>query len=356
MNVPIRSGLLPALSVRPDMTPFWRTTAELPFDEAADLLIRDHRDDGVIEDRPLLDLRTWVVCPRGGEFAVSPLGGTGEKLPLRSTAFAGLATRLGAPAEFVRDRLPAELQLALLNYLLASQGRPLPTQLRLRGGEVTALVSDRYAALSPEQFVEGIRSALVARGVLDSVRVRGVATGTTDVLRLVLPSESREVQVGDVTAAGLDISTSCFGKSAVHVTGMLYRLVCANGLRVPERMGKLSFRHVGETARIQAALRDAIPTALFHAQGLFNLWQSAVAYQVRDLEKTIERMRLLTQAERELVTAEVKKETGKRELPESTSAYNLVNAMTAAAQQAEPARRLELESIAGEAMLRWVEA
>lgn len=356
MNKPISSGLLPALRVRPDMKPLWRSTEELPFDEAAEILVRAHESDGAAVDRPLLDLRTWVVCSNSGEFALSPLGGSGERLPLRSTALSNLTTKLGAPADFIRDRLPAELQLALLNYLLASQPRPVPSQLRLRGGEITALVSDRYAALSPEEFVEGIRSALVARGVLDSVRVRGVATGTTDVLRLVLPSESRAIEVGDVTAVGLDISTSCFGKSAVHVTGLLYRLVCKNGLRVPERMGRSSFRHVGETARIQAALRDAIPTALVHASGLFRCWQNAVNCQVREVEQTIERMRLLTQAERELVTAEVKKETGRAELPESVTAYGLVNAMTAAAQMAEPARRLELESIAGESLLRWVEA
>jgi hypothetical protein len=41
-------------------------------------------------------------------------------------------------------------------------------------------------------------------------------------------------------------------------------------------------------------------------------------------------------------------------LPESTSAYNLVNAITGAARQAEPARRLELESLAGTVLSRHV--
>ncbi len=125
MNQPIRNGLLPPLRVRPDMKPIWRTTQELPFDEAAELLVQAHRDDGVVEDRPLLDLRTWGVCPRDGEFSLGPLGSSGERLPLRATAFAGLVARLGAPGEFIKDKLPAELQLALLNYLLASQPKAL---------------------------------------------------------------------------------------------------------------------------------------------------------------------------------------------------------------------------------------
>jgi hypothetical protein len=41
-------------------------------------------------------------------------------------------------------------------------------------------------------------------------------------------------------------------------------------------------------------------------------------------------------------------------LPESTSAYNLVNAITGAARQAEPARRLEIESLAGTVLGRHV--
>src|SRR5690606_31932805 len=135
--------------------------------------------------------------------------------------------------DFIK-KLPAELQLANLNFLLASHPRPLSSQLRLRGEDVTAIVSERYAPLDAEQFVESLRASLAAQGVLQDVTVKAVATGTTDAMRLVLPGESREIQVGDVSHVGLDVSTSSFGKSAIHVKGMVWRLVCENGLRAPE--------------------------------------------------------------------------------------------------------------------------
>jgi hypothetical protein len=49
--------------------------------------------------------------------------------------------------------------------------------LRLRGDEVSAIVSERYAALDAEQLVDTLRTALVRHGLVDSVRVRAVATG-----------------------------------------------------------------------------------------------------------------------------------------------------------------------------------
>jgi hypothetical protein len=88
-----------------------------------------------------------------------------------------LCARLGAPAEFIRDKLPAPLQLATLNYLMTQGEKPATAMLRLRGDEVSAIVSERYAALDAEQLVDTLRTALVRHGLVDSVRVRAVATG-----------------------------------------------------------------------------------------------------------------------------------------------------------------------------------
>ena len=139
-----------------------------------------------------------------------------------------------------------------MNYLLASAPQAMSAQLRLRGDEVSAVVSDRYAPLDAVEFVETLRQALGQQGLLSSVRARAVATGTTDLMRLVVPSESQAIKVGDVTAVGLDLSTSSFGRSALHVRGLLWRLKCTNGLRTAEGMGQFSYRHVGE---IPAAAR-----------------------------------------------------------------------------------------------------
>ena len=61
-------------------------------------------------------------------------------------------------------------------------------------------------------FVSRLRRAQTFRSGLLALlpRVRSVATGLVDVLRLVFPAEQKAIKVGDVTACGTDISTSSF--------------------------------------------------------------------------------------------------------------------------------------------------
>ena len=345
--------LPPPLRVLPDMTTRWRDV-DLDFDTAAERLVQMHSADGNERDLPILDLRTWGIVPDDGRFALAPLAGHHDRKKLRSNGLSNLLGRLGAPVEFVRDRLPAPLQLATVNYLLSAPERPLTTTLRLRNDEVTAVVSNRYAPLSAEELVDTVRSALVRHGSINDVRVRSLASGLVDNIRVVFPAEERAIKVGDVTALGLDISSSSFGRSAVHVRGLLWRLVCTNGLRVAERQGAFSFRHVGESQRLKDGIHEAIPTCLIHARGTMDCWRDAVATMVEGVEELITNMRQLTAAERKNVEQELLLETGFPELPQRASAYDIVNAITGAARQTEPARRLEMEAMAGHVLRQHV--
>ena len=345
--------LPPPLTVLPDIAPMW-SDLDVDFDTAANQVVEAHAADGAHRDLPVLDMRTWGVVPADGRFALAPLGGHHAPKVLRNNGLCNLLSRVTAPVEFIRDRLPAPLQLATVNYLLSQPDRPIQSTLRLRNDEVTALVSDRYCPLDAEELVETVRNALVAHGALEEVRVRSLATGMVDVLRLVFPSEGTAIHVGDVTALGLDISTSSFGRSAVHVRGLLWRLVCTNGLRVPEQQGGFSFRHVGDTRRIRDGIHEAIPTCLAHARGVMDQWRGAVAVLVERVEDLINNMRELSVGERKLVEQELKEDIGVAKLPDSTDAYKLVNALTGAARQAEPARRLELEAHAGRVLRQQV--
>jgi len=205
MQTPIkRTGLTPPLRVAPDMSSIWRDV-DMDFDTAANRLVEAHEQNGETRDLPVMDLRTWALRSDKGIFSLAPLAVHEPPRPLRATGLANLMARVGAPVEFVRDKLPAELQLGLMAYLMASADKPLTAQLRLRGNEVAAIVSDRYTALDPAPFVETLRDALNEHGLLQEVRVRALATGPVDALRLVLPGESQELRVGDVSHVGLDV-------------------------------------------------------------------------------------------------------------------------------------------------------
>ncbi len=349
------STLPPPLRTAPDMRPHW-DDVELSFDQAAERIIAAHAADGAAADLPVTDLKTWAIAPLDGGFALVPLARHHEPKPLRSNGFSNLMARLGAPAEFVRDRLPAPLQIATANWLLGTMDGSQAATLRLRGGEVAALVSGRYAPLDPVELVETLRTALSRHGLLSEVRVRGVATGLVDNMRIILPGETKELKKGDVSNVGIDISTSCFGRSAVHIAPVIWRLVCLNGMRAATKGQGFSFRHVGDGDRLKNAVAEAIPSALVHARGVMTQWQRAVEYMVENVAAQIEAMRELTIPERKGLESALQAETGASALPEHIPLYDLVNAMTSSAKAAVPARRLELESMAGELLSRNVGA
>ena len=342
----------PPLRVLQDMPAHWTNFKDATFDEAADRIVTAHKADGESKDLPVMNLSTWGVVPVDGQFAMAPLGKQHGPKMLRANAFSNLMTKLGAPTDFIRDRLPAPLQLATTNWLLASQEKSQSALLRLRGEEITAVVSDRYCPIDNEELLACVRDALVQQNALGDVEVRSIATGLVDVVRLTFPSEQQAMKVGDVTALGLDISSSSFGKSAVHIRGILFRLVCLNGMRVQESAGSFSFRHVGDIDRMRAGIGEAIPSALAVARGTMARWKAAVNVMVNDVAAFIDSLRDLTQLEHKLVEEHVQRELHVPALPEHAPLYELLNGVTSAAQALAPARRIEVEAMAGDLLVR----
>lgn len=205
------SRLPPPLRTSSDMRSDW-SDVELDFDTAAERIVQAHSVDGEQRDLCVSDLRTWAIAPHEGCFGLVPLSRHHAVMPLRANGFSNLATRLGAPVEFIR-RLPAPLQLATLNYLLAQSSDGSAAMLRLRNNEVSAIVSERYAPLDPRELMTTIGSALGHLGIRSEVRVRAAASGLVDNLRIILPAEAVPVRPGDVSAVGLDITASSFGRS-----------------------------------------------------------------------------------------------------------------------------------------------
>lgn len=351
-RAPFGSTLPAPLRTAPDMSSSW-TDVELDFDTAAELIVQAHRADGEHRDLPITDLKTWLIAPHEGKFAFVPLARHHSPKVLRQNAFSNLAARVGAPADFLR-KLPAPLQLANLNFLLAEGDENSAATLRLRNDQVAAIVSDRYAPLDPVELVDTVRDALVRFGILHDVRVRGVASGLVDNMRLVLHAEQEAIKPGDVSALGLDISGSSFARSAVHVAPVIWRLVCSNGMRRAERGSGLSFRHVGDRDRLREAVAEAIPSALARARGVMDQWRRSVAFMIEDIERQITAMRELTIGEKKNLEAALVREVGTSALPERVPVYDFVNALTHSAKEATPARRLDLEALAGDLLTRHV--
>ena len=83
-------------------------------------------------------------------------------------------------------------------------------------------------------------------------------------------------------------------------------------------------------------------------------WKRAVTFMVEDVHRQIEELRELTIPEKKVLETALQAETSSPRLPQKTRLYDFVNALTSSAKQATPSRRLELESVAGQMLVRHV--
>lgn len=281
-------------------------------------------------------------------------------MPLRKAAFAQLAERAGAPSAYLA-KLPAKLTRACLMHGLTSSDAPTGGLIRLADGQARAIVSGRYAALDDEIVLDTLEHALSDRGLLGTIQVRGVALGTTTVVRLTWAKEAIEVKRGDIVESGIDITNGEIGNRSVGITPSLYRLVCLNGMRSQVPGIARRFNHVGDPARLFEAFRDAIPVAVEEAMGNANRLRASVDAMISDVDAEFGGLGVfgLTAAEGRAVTRQAMVDRGLA-LPEATnewpevlrqltdvSAFEVLNGMTAFAQTRGTDRRLEIEEAAG---------
>lgn len=161
--------------------------------------------------------------------------------PILPTAHEQISGRLEIPRKYydrMRGETPALLEANVNTWLRRSNERRM---VRTLGGDVRAFLSDRYQRIENEEIAE------VALPVLmDIPEVRIISAEVTDrrmYIAAVAPRIEGEVKVGDVVQAGVVISNSETGFGAVSVRPMIYRLVCLNGMTIPD--AKFTARHVG---------------------------------------------------------------------------------------------------------------
>lgn len=355
------------LALKADMPHAWRTV-DVSFDEGARMLLETDEADGAgeSEEIPVASLENWTVVPVNGAYlGLCPKTGHRGPLVLRRSALADLCARYKAGPgvnAFLRDRMPATIQVGALVAMMREEPGASGAMLRVRRGEITSIVSERYAPFGAARMVDATRAALARSGYLDRVRVRGVASGMVHALRLSLPTLSREIKKGDVSEVQIDFRNSDFGDAAFSLKAGVYRLVCTNGMRSYEQTGRTAFNHSGKASRLENAVAEAIPATVAKASGLLDVWQKSADTFVGSLWDEIEALQDLemTEAERKAVAVSVERDTGYKALPEArtpVALYDLVNGMTDAAKSAAtPERRMDLETIAGRVLAKKVAA
>ena len=122
---------------------------------------------------------------------------------------------------------------------------------RTLDGQVRAVLSDRYRRLDHFDLAEHVLPVLQK---LPGARFESVElTATRMYLKVVTPKVECEVAPGDIVQAGVVVSNSEVGCGTLSVQPLIYRLVCRNGLIMPDRSMRKT--HIG---RIHEASDDAV--------------------------------------------------------------------------------------------------
>lgn len=162
-------------------------------------------------------------------------------LPILETAHDQIGAKLAIPAKYY-DRMRASAPRLLADNVNEWLGRDGDRRmLRTMGGDLRAFLSDRYHRIENEEIAETTLPIL-----LDTPGLSIVSCEVTDRRMYIVATTSRiqgDVKVGDTVQAGIAISNSEIGHGAVSIRPLIYRLVCSNGMVIPD--GKLTARHVG---------------------------------------------------------------------------------------------------------------
>lgn len=170
-----------------------------------------------------------VDHPQGGDFVVTEL------------ARRQLAAKLNIPFPYferMRSEQPALLDSNVNTWLQCDDGNKM---LRTLDGQARAVLSDRYRRLDNYDLANAVIPILQQ---LPQMRFESVElTATRMYLKVVIPPQAYTVSPGDILQAGLVVTNSEVGHGTLSVQRLLYRVLCSNGLIVPD--SALRKTHIG---------------------------------------------------------------------------------------------------------------
>ncbi len=286
-----------------------------------------------------------------------------EAYPMRPLAHDQVGAFLGVPAKYYDRMLTDAPQLLADNvntWLERSNDRRM---VRTLNGDMRAFLSDKYARVENEEIAEAVLPVLLEQ----APQLKIVSCQITERRLYIQATTERvvgEVRKGDVVQAGVIISNSEVGLGAVSVRPMIYRLACLNGMILPD--AKFTARHVGRridmSEDLNAMFSDEAKRADDHA--LLLKARDVVRGSMDEalFGKTLERMKALTEGRIEgdpnksveVLAQKIGVTEGERggilrALIEGgdTSAWGLLNAVTAQAHTGNYDRAVEFEAAGG---------
>lgn len=191
--------------------------------------------------------------------------------PIRPVAHDQIGGHLSIPSKYYDRMLTEAPELLASNVNTWFARQPKRRLVRTLGGEARAFLSDAYTRIENEEIAATVLPILF--------NIPGVEVVSAEIterrlyIQAVTPTQ-KAVKVGDEVRAGVVISNSEVGHGAVSIQRMVYRLVCLNGLVIPD--GKFRANHVGRRAE------EGVLAQIAYADDTRKADDRAVLLKVRD--------------------------------------------------------------------------
>ena len=191
----------------------------------------------------------------GGESKITLMAEESEAFLVNDFTHRQIADRLGIPARYfdmMREKNPELLGTNVNSWFAA---KPEKRLLRTLDGTVRAFLSDRYRRMDNAEVAEAVLPIISELPEAEVISCE--LTQTKMYIKVVNRRLQLDVRPGDTVQAGFVLSNSEVGAGSVRVEPLVFRLVCSNGLIVPD-YGQKRY-HVGralEAEESQAIYRD----------------------------------------------------------------------------------------------------
>lgn len=295
-----------------------------------------------------------IAIPNTGDFTIT------------DHAHGQIAERLQIPASYYRrmfEQAPSLFENNV-NHWFASM--PKRHMVRTIGPNARAVLSDAYQRIDNDEVARTVLPILADIPGLQVVSCE--VTEQKMYIKVVTDKVAGEVTKGDVVQAGLSISNSEIGMGAISIQPLVYRLVCTNGMILPDSC--LHQRHVGARADKSESVYKMLSQEALLAD------DRAILLKVRDItrasvtqvvfDKTVDKLRAaagqpITGRSEAVVEKLTKKMAFRQEEADDIlehllrdgdlSKWGLVNAITRTAQDSSSYdRATELEAAGGKVL------
>lgn len=187
--------------------------------------------------------RDFIADTRALEMSENSLdldGLNGHKCGISPLAHEQIGQRVGIPKKYYDKMKEVSPGLLAQNVNYWFKHSPERRMVRTIDGMVRAFLSERYRPLDNLDMAEAVLPSIAG---MECQIISAELTDKRLYIKAVTKKLESEVRPGDIVQAGIVVSNSEVGCGSVKVEPLIYRLICSNGMIVPDY--SLKKYHVG---------------------------------------------------------------------------------------------------------------